>query len=67
MAPPTLEFEVMSSDDQYRCNDWANSYRHSCLLVDELKIKKNIKDKSERHKRVWKTINIYEATCMCGK
>jgi hypothetical protein len=38
MAPPTLEFEVMSSDDQYRCNDWANSHKYSCLLVDELKI-----------------------------
>jgi len=51
MAPPTPEFEVMSSDNQYRCNDWANSHRNSCLLVDELEVEKYIRDKSECYKR----------------
>jgi hypothetical protein len=31
MTPPTLRFEVMSAGDHYRCNDWANSCRHSGL------------------------------------
>jgi hypothetical protein len=51
MAPPTPEFEDMSSDNQYRCNDWASSHRNSCLLVDELEVEKYIRDKSECYKR----------------
>jgi hypothetical protein len=36
------KFKVVSVDEQYGCNDWANSCRHSDLLVDELKLGKKI-------------------------
>ena len=42
ISPLTLEFKVTSVDDQYKCNDLANSRNHSGLSVDELKIKKEI-------------------------
>lgn len=41
------EFEVVSVDHRYGCNDWADNYRHSSLLVDELEVGKRFKDKSE--------------------
>lgn len=41
MTPPASGFEVVSAGDQYRCNDWANSGRHSGLSIDELKVEKN--------------------------
>jgi len=47
MAPLAHEFEVVSVDDQYGCNDWTNSNRHSGLLIDKSKIGKRFKDKSE--------------------
>jgi len=40
MAPLTLEVKVVSADNQYGCNVWANSRRHSSLLVNELEIEK---------------------------
>jgi hypothetical protein len=41
MTPPASGFEVVSTGNQYRCNDWANSGRHSGLSIDELKVEKN--------------------------
>jgi len=41
MTPPTFRFEVMSAGDQYRCNDWANSRRHSSLSI-ELEVEKKL-------------------------
>jgi hypothetical protein len=43
MAPPTPKSEVVSADDQYRCNNWVNSHMHSSLSIDELKVRKNSK------------------------
>jgi hypothetical protein len=40
MPPPTPEVKVVSADNQYGCNVWANSRRHLGLLVDELEIEK---------------------------
>ena len=40
MAPPTPEVKVVSADNQYGCNVWANSRRHLGLLVDELEFEK---------------------------
>jgi len=47
MAPPITEVKVVSADNQYKCNVWANNCRQSGLLVDELDIEKKIKNKSE--------------------
>jgi hypothetical protein len=47
MKPCAPEVKVVSMDDQYRCNDWVNSHRHSGLLVDELEIEKRFRGKSE--------------------
>jgi hypothetical protein len=47
MASLAPEFEVVSMDDQYGCNDWANSNRHLGLLIDESMIGKRFKDMSE--------------------
>jgi hypothetical protein len=46
MAPLAPEFEVVSADNQYGYIDWANSHRHSSLLVDESKVRKKFKEKS---------------------
>jgi DNA polymerase/3'-5' exonuclease PolX len=35
------KLEVVSVNDQYRYNDYANNYRHSSLSVDELEVEKN--------------------------
>jgi hypothetical protein len=42
MAPPTPKFKVMSGDNQYRCNDLANSHRYLDLSVDELEVRRNL-------------------------
>jgi hypothetical protein len=42
MTPPASGFEVVSTGDQYRCNDWANSGRHSGLSIDELEVEKKL-------------------------
>jgi hypothetical protein len=42
MTPPAFGFEVVSAGDQYRCNDWANSGRHSGLSIDELEVEKKL-------------------------
>jgi hypothetical protein len=42
MAPPTPKVKVMSGDDQYICNDWANSHRYLDLSVDELEVGRNL-------------------------
>jgi len=42
MTPLASGFEVVSADDQYRCNDWANSGRHSGLSIDELEVEKKL-------------------------
>jgi hypothetical protein len=47
MKPCAPEFKVVSVDDQYRCNDWVDSHRHSGLLDDELEIEKSFGGKSE--------------------
>ena len=47
MTPLTLEFEVLSEDNHYRCNDWADSCKHSGLSFDELEVEKKFRDKSE--------------------
>lgn len=36
MTSFTFEFEVVSADNYYKCNDWANSCRHSSLSFNEL-------------------------------
>jgi hypothetical protein len=36
MTSSTFKFEVVSADNYYRYNDWANSCRHSSLSFDEL-------------------------------
>jgi hypothetical protein len=46
MTPLAPEFKVVSADNQYGCNDWANSHRHSSLSVDESEVRKKFKDKS---------------------
>jgi DNA polymerase/3'-5' exonuclease PolX len=35
------KLEVVSVNDQYRYNDYANNCRHSSLSVDELEVEKN--------------------------
>jgi hypothetical protein len=47
MTPLAPEFEVVSVDDQYGCNDWADSRRHSGLLVNELEVGKKFRDTFE--------------------
>jgi hypothetical protein len=47
MTPFTSKFEVVNVDDQYGCNDWADSRRHSSLLVDELEVRKRFRDQFE--------------------
>jgi hypothetical protein len=47
MTPLAPEFEVVSVDDQYECNDWADSRRHSGLLVNELEVGKIFRDTFE--------------------
>ena len=42
MALHTPKFKVMSGDDQYRCNDQANSHRYLDLSVDELEVGRNL-------------------------
>jgi hypothetical protein len=42
MTPFTLKFKVVSVDDHYESNDWANSRRHSSLLVNELEVGKHL-------------------------
>jgi len=42
MTPLASGFEVVSAGDQYRCNDWAKSGRHSGLSIDELEIEKKL-------------------------
>jgi hypothetical protein len=42
MTPSTLKFKVVSVDDHYECNDWANSRRHSSLIVNELEVGKHL-------------------------
>jgi len=42
MTPSTLKFKVVSVDDHYESNDWANSRRHSSLLVNELEVGKHL-------------------------
>jgi len=46
MVPLVPEFETVSADNQYECNDWANSHKHSNLSIDESEIRKKFKDKS---------------------
>lgn len=41
MTHPAPGFEVVSTGDQYRCNDWANSGRHLGLSINELEVEKN--------------------------
>jgi hypothetical protein len=43
MDPFAFEFEVMILDDQYGCNNWANSCKHLGLSVDELEVRKSLK------------------------
>lgn len=47
MVPHAPELEVVSADDQYGCNDRANSHRHSNLSINELEVEKKIRDKSK--------------------
>jgi hypothetical protein len=47
MTPFTFKFEVVNMDDQYGCNDWADSHRHSSLLVAELEVRKRFRDQFE--------------------
>jgi len=42
MTPSALKFKVVSVDDHYECNDWANSRRHSSLIVNELEVGKHL-------------------------
>jgi hypothetical protein len=42
MTPHTPKFKVMSGDNQYKCNDWANSHRYLDLSVDKLEVRRNL-------------------------
>jgi len=43
MAPLAPEFEVVSADNQYGCNDWANSHRLQAYQLMNRRLEKNSK------------------------
>jgi hypothetical protein len=41
------KFKVVSVDEQYGCNDWANSCRHLGLSIDKLEVGRKFRDKNK--------------------